>query len=407
MLAVLGVACSGRSDRRIRFRQRLHLNRSEHKFLLADKQNEGLLSVRARRSRLFPVTPNEAGSLSAVDFTCVHDQSTPQMRADSVLESCCCRVRCGTDVGCSAGQRACSAEPLCSSVSVSGRWATLKSAALWWHGAEGVERCLEIDEASRRRPAAMRRAWNLHHCDDYTHGPQLRANRTHKLVFDIGLHSGEDTLHFLQQGHDVLAIDANPEMVSGSLDRPALHIAHQHGRLNALACGISDHRTKKALSFYVHKTISEWSSFTEPRGAKRSQFSTISIPVTTCGDLIRQFGVPFYMKVDIEGSDEACLRTLKQDSLPLYVSTEDPSQLDYLISLGYCAFKMVSQHMARRGGRQFSGGMPDEAPGVWGNAESIRKHPFFSRQHMHERIDHNGNRLREEHDLHARLQICL
>ena len=77
------------------------------------------------------------------------------------------------------------------------------------------------------------------------------------------------------------------------------------------------------------------------------------------------------------------------------------------ISLGYCAFKMVSQHMARRGGRQFSVGMPDEAPGVWGNAESIRKHPFFSRQHMHERIDHNGNRLREEHDLHARLQICL
>jgi len=43
MLAILGVACSGRSDRRIRFRQRLHLNRSEHKFLLADKQNEGLL----------------------------------------------------------------------------------------------------------------------------------------------------------------------------------------------------------------------------------------------------------------------------------------------------------------------------------------------------------------------------
>ena len=346
---------------------------------------------------------HKAGSLSAVDFNCVRDQSTPQMRADSVLESCCCRVQCGAGVGCSAGQRACSAEPLCRSVSVSGRWATLKSAALWWHGAAGVERCLEIDKVSRRRSDAMRRAWNLHHCDDYTHGPQLHANRTRKLVFDIGMHSGEDTLHFLEQGHDVLAIDANPEMVSGSLARPALHLAHKHNRLNAITRGISDHRTKKTLSFYVHKTISEWSSFTEPRCGKRSEFNTISILVTTCGDLINEFGVPFYMKVDIEGSDAACLRTLELGRLPLYVSTEDPLQLDHLASLGYCAFKLVSQHVARRGGRQFSGGMPDEAPGVWGAAESIRKHPFFSRQHMHERIDHNGNRLREEHDLHARL----
>ena len=30
----------------------------------------------------------------------------------------------------------------------------------------------------------------------------------------------------------------------------------------------------------------------------------------------------------------------------MYVSTEDPTQLDHLISIGYCAFKMVSQSKA-------------------------------------------------------------
>jgi FkbM family methyltransferase len=247
----------------------------------------------------------------------------------------------------------------------------------------------------------------MHHCDEYTSGPQLRANRTHATVFDIGFHSGDDTLHFLEQGHDVLAIDANPEMIRDGLTRPALHFARQHGRLNAIASGISDRLTKQALSFYVHNSISEWSRFTEPPYAKRRQFNTIRVPVTTCGELIRQFGVPVYMKVDIEGYDSVCLHSLEVGRLPMYVSTEDPTQLDHLISIGYCAFKMVSQSRARRGGRQFSGGMPEDAPGVWVSVAGIRTHPFFSLRHMHVRVDLNGKRIREEHDLHGRRQGCL
>ena len=291
-------------------------------------------------------------------------------------------------------------------------WATLKRTPQWWNGAAGVERCRDIDQhfvaaSSPARQGGLRRDWGVHHCDDYTNGQQLRTSRTHELVFDIGFHSGDDTLHFLEQGHDVLAIDANPEMVRDGLARPALHLARQHGRLNAIASGISNRLTNQTLDFYVHKTITEWSRFTEPPHAKRPQFRKISVPVTTCGELVRRFGVPVYMKVDIEGSDGACLRSLEMGRLPMYVSTEDPTQLDYLASIGYCAFKMVSQRTARGGGRQFSGGMPEAASGVWGSAESIRAHPFFSLRHMHVRVDQNRNRIREEHDLHARRQACL
>ena len=70
------------------------------------------------------------------------------------------------------------------------------------------------------------------------------------------------------------------------LTRPALHMARQQGRLNAIASGISDRLTKQALNFYVHKTVSEWSRFTEPPYAKRRQFDTIRVPVTTCGEPI-------------------------------------------------------------------------------------------------------------------------
>ena len=397
------------SDRRPRFRQRafrtgtLQPNRSRP------------LGVSGRRWRLLPFPAPRQGhadSLAATDFVCPdRDQSTAQMRGDSTSESCCCRVRCGLAAGCSAGQQACSNEPMCTSVRLSGRWATLKRAPQWWHGAAGVERCQGIDRtfaaSSPSRQGALRRDWTMHHCDDYTSGQQLRTNRTHTTVFDIGFHSGDDTMHFLDQGHDVLAVDANPEMIRDGLTRPALHFARQHGRLNAIASGISDRLTKQALSFYVHKTVSEWSRFTEPPYAKRRQFNTIRVPVTTCGELIRQFGVPVYMKVDIEGYDSVCLRSLEVGRLPMYVSTEDPTQLDHLISIGYCAFKMVSQSKARRGGRQFSGGMPEDAPGVWVSAAGIRTHPFFSLRHMHVRVDRNGQRIREEHDLHGRRQGCL
>ena len=109
--------------------------------------------------------------------------------------------------------------------------------------------------------------------------------------------------------------------------------------------------------------------------------------------------------MDIEGNDKECLYSLEVDRLPTYLSTEDPLLLDHLTDLGYRSFKMVSQRLARQGGRQFSGGLPEEANGIWTDVEGIKRHPFYSRHHMHERFDFHGNRIREEHDLHARLVV--
>ena len=64
---------------------------------------------------------------------------------------------------------------------------------------------------------------------------------------------------------------------------------------------------------------------------------------------------------------------------------------------------MVNQALARRGKRQFSGGLGEENPGAWVPESAIRSHEYFHPQHMHVRIDAHGNRIRVEHDLHARL----
>jgi hypothetical protein len=300
---------------------------------------------------------------------------------------------------------------------------------------------LETDFGSRKEDRQpMFKAWRKHHCDDFTNGDQLTVSRNHKLIFDIGFHSGEDSLYFLKRGYDVVAVDANPSLIEDGLTRPVMHLARLSGQFHALARGIVGRAAQEnqTLTFYVHRSVTEWSTFVPPSRRTRGDFSAITVPITTCGDLIRQFGTPYYMKVlrvppphhpflrlcrvplthgnacrlcsdmlqvDIEGFDKECLRSLEIGRLPTYLSTEDPLQLDHLLSLGYRSFRMVSQSVARRGGRQFSGGVPEEIKVAWGEAASIRTHPFYSREHMHERMDIHGNRLREEHDLHASLIV--
>ena len=106
MLTMMHVSGSDYSDRRLRFRQRAFRSGT-----LQPNRSRPIGGVAGRRSGLLPFPPRQgqADSLAATDFICSErDQSTAQMRADSTSESCCCRVRCGADAGCSAGQHACS-----------------------------------------------------------------------------------------------------------------------------------------------------------------------------------------------------------------------------------------------------------------------------------------------------------
>ena len=114
MLTMMHAGGSDYSDRRLRFRQRAFRSGT-----LQPNRSRPLGGVSGRRSRLLPFPPRQgqADSLAATDFICSErDQSTAQMRADSTSESCCCRVRCGADAACSAGQPACSHAPMRSSL---------------------------------------------------------------------------------------------------------------------------------------------------------------------------------------------------------------------------------------------------------------------------------------------------
>ena len=209
------------------------------------------------------------------------------------------------------------------------------------------------------------------------------------LIFDLGMHRGEDTAFYLAKGYRVVAVEADPDLAAAARAKFADAIAN--GRLVIVDKAIADapgrvtlHRNARS----VWNTLdANWAARNELRG-HHSQ--PIEIEATTLPDVIREHGVPFYLKIDIEGMDMAALASLEAvESRPKYVSIESDKcsfralrqELATLNRLGYKRFKIVDQdavpkqrepspalHGATSGAPIVygsSGLFGEEAPGQW------------------------------------------
>jgi len=166
-----------------------------------------------------------------------------------------------------------------------------------------------------------------------------------KLVFDIGMHIGQDSINYLKDGFKVIAVEANPQLVEQNTRKFKKYI--DDGSLTILNVGISD--KEGSLPFYVNKRTSEWSSFDFKLGSRNNTpYEVVNVPCITTASLFKKYGMPYYLKVDIEGLDYLCVNDLpKTNTTPniKYVSCEasEISLLDTLHDKGYTRFKIIHQ----------------------------------------------------------------
>lgn len=163
-----------------------------------------------------------------------------------------------------------------------------------------------------------------------------------KLIFDIGMHIGQDTKYYLREGFNVVAVDANPVLVENAKKKFSKYIAS--GQLKILNVGIAD--SDGVLPFYKNLRLSEWSSFNKSLGTRNgSPFEVVEIQCISIDKLFKEYGVPYYNKIDIEGNDFLCLLGISDEEKPKYVSCEafELGWLDILLSKGYSKFKLISQ----------------------------------------------------------------
>ena len=162
------------------------------------------------------------------------------------------------------------------------------------------------------------------------------------LIYDVGMNNGDDTAYYLHRGFRVIAIEANPELVAQARVRFARAIAD--GRLVIVNAGIT--AAEEQMPFWVCETHSEWCSFDRDiasrDGCPHHSIAVACLPFRT---ILAEHGVPYYLKVDIEGNDALCLHDLGNGALPKYISVEasDLRLLGMLKDLGYRHFKGISQ----------------------------------------------------------------
>lgn len=164
------------------------------------------------------------------------------------------------------------------------------------------------------------------------------------LIYDLGLHHGLDTEFYLRKGFRVVALEARPEFCADVSARFAAEM--EAGRLAVVPCALAP-RGGETISFWVNPVKDDWSSVIRDFAAKGGhEVTEIRVPTVTLTELFDRFGVPRYLKCDIEGMDEECARQLLADGRrPDFVSME-ASSFDifaYLRACGYDCAQLVNQ----------------------------------------------------------------
>ena len=176
------------------------------------------------------------------------------------------------------------------------------------------------------------------------------------LIIDVGMHRGEDSEFYLAKGFNVVAIEANPSLVAEVRMRLASDI--QEGRLRIIEGAIAPTADTQRLA--VADDVSVWSSlsneFVERNLAAGTTYRHMDVDGIQFEDVLEEVGIPYFLKIDIEGHDMLCVEALHRfPERPDYISVESNvsvndapfdrvfDELAQLWTLGYRAFKYLDQ----------------------------------------------------------------
>jgi len=186
----------------------------------------------------------------------------------------------------------------------------------------------------------------------------LDVRKHEDLIYDVGMHKAEDTEFYLHKGFRVIAFEADPELVRACRHRLEEFLAQ--GQLIIVEGAILDLATidadQQKVKFYKNDNNTVWGTvhgqWAERNAQLGSSSTVIEVDVVDIAAAIQQFGVPHYMKIDIEGCDMTCIKALRTFSQrPDYISLESDKssfatikhEIEALAVLGYDAFQAVEQ----------------------------------------------------------------
>lgn len=180
--------------------------------------------------------------------------------------------------------------------------------------------------------------------------------RNRNLIFDVGLHKGEDTEFYLKKGFKVVAFEADPSSIGFCKEKFSDEISD--GKLVIVEGAIVDRSSYvgETVKFFKNEDHSVWGTIDPDWAARNESLGTsstvIEVQTIELQQCFEEFGVPYYLKIDIEGMDLVCLEALTDlKDKPAYVSIESEkvnfqdllSEFEIFDRLGYDKFQLINQ----------------------------------------------------------------
>lgn len=164
-----------------------------------------------------------------------------------------------------------------------------------------------------------------------------------KVIYDLGMYDASDTIYYLENGYEVVAVEANPALVHRAeadlkryLDSGQLHIVHA-------AVGPSNAPVELTICGEDLGSSSIYGESVE----HRTPVGSFTVSGITIQELFGRFGVPHYLKIDIEGADLHCVTALTSETKPAYLSFEIGEEFERLLAhvkaIGFSQFKLINQ----------------------------------------------------------------
>lgn len=211
-----------------------------------------------------------------------------------------------------------------------------------------------------------------------------------KIIYDFGANNGDDLPYYLKKADLVVAVEANPSLCRQMEERFSAPI--KEGRLHVENCVLVTQRDASQVSFYLHKRHHVLGQFPPPDENVIADYDKVLLPSQPVMEILRKYGNPYYIKIDIEHYDEAILKELFQNGIrPPFISAEAASIQVFALLAGmgeYSAFKLVdgatvgknykSCSIAVNDGRELysfpshsAGPFGDDILGEWMNADDL------------------------------------
>lgn len=206
------------------------------------------------------------------------------------------------------------------------------------------------------------------------------------LIFDVGMNNGDDTGYYLKKGCRVVAIDANPQLCADA--RIRFRDVISAGLLEVLNVGLSDQ--EGVAEFFINTHEHAISTFAPRKFADmdwvKQDWVKVDVPTTRLSNIVREYGNPWFIKIDVEFYDTIVLLDLfRQNIVPPLISVEVQELKSFyaLVCMGYAQFRVVpgdtihlkygDQNIKRYDGnlvrhsfeRSSSGPFDDDLPGPW------------------------------------------